>query len=101
MDHTIQDARQAELDRLYDADGRHDPHHPMHALYTGLVQEGLTPAAAAVLTAHQHGGLSAALQAVITQLSESVLGVPSISAAQLQLLAQELNTTEDTDHGNA
>ena len=32
-----QDARQAELDRLYDLDGRHDPHHPHHATYTGLV----------------------------------------------------------------
>lgn len=32
-----QDARQAELDRLYDLDGRHDPHHPHHSLFTGLV----------------------------------------------------------------
>lgn len=23
---------------LYEADGRHDPAHPMHALYTGLAQ---------------------------------------------------------------
>ena len=97
MDHTIQDARQAELDRLYDADGRHDPHHPMHALYTGLVHPDLTPAAAAVRAAHQAGGLSAALQAVIIQLSEPVLGVPSISSNQLQLLVQELNTTESND----
>ena len=32
-----QDARQAELERLYDLDGRHDPHHAHHATYTGLV----------------------------------------------------------------
>lgn len=32
-----QDARQAELERLYDLDGRNDPHHPHHATYTGLV----------------------------------------------------------------
>ena len=36
-DHIEQAARQAELDRLYEADGRHDPHHPHHATYTGLV----------------------------------------------------------------
>ena len=32
-----QEARQRELDRLYDLDGRHDPHHPHHATYSGLV----------------------------------------------------------------
>ena len=35
--HQEQEARQRELDRLYEADGRHDPHHPHHATYTGLV----------------------------------------------------------------
>lgn len=34
-----QEARQARLDELYAADGRHDPEHPMHCLYTGLVAE--------------------------------------------------------------
>lgn len=37
IDHIEQAARQAELDRLYEADGRHDPAHPHHALFTGLV----------------------------------------------------------------
>ena len=37
INHIEQAARQAELDRLYEADGRHDPHHPMHCLYTGLL----------------------------------------------------------------
>ena len=37
-----QDARQVELDRLYEADGRHDPQHPMHALYTGLLSTTTT-----------------------------------------------------------
>jgi hypothetical protein len=32
-----QQARQDELNRRYEEDGRHDPEHPMHALYTGLV----------------------------------------------------------------
>lgn len=32
-----QQARQDELNRRYEEDGRHDPTHPMHALYTGLV----------------------------------------------------------------
>ena len=32
-----QQARQDELDRFYEADGRHDPAHPHHATYTGLV----------------------------------------------------------------
>lgn len=32
-----QQARQDELDIRYEEDGRHDPTHPMHALYTGLV----------------------------------------------------------------
>ena len=35
--HQEQAARQVELDRLYEADGRHDRSHPHHATYTGLV----------------------------------------------------------------
>lgn len=35
-----QQARQDELDRRYEEDGRHDPAHPMHALYTGLALGG-------------------------------------------------------------
>jgi hypothetical protein len=31
-----QQARQDRLEELYEADGRHDPAHPQHALYTGL-----------------------------------------------------------------
>ena len=34
-----QQARQDELDRLYAEDNRHNPEHPMHSLYTGLVAE--------------------------------------------------------------
>ena len=34
---TEQQARQDQLEALYAADGRHDPAHPMHCLYTGLV----------------------------------------------------------------
>ena len=37
IDHIEQAARQVELDRLYEADGRHDRSHPQHATYTGLV----------------------------------------------------------------
>lgn len=37
IDHIEQDARQAELEARYEADGRHDPAHPHHATYTGLV----------------------------------------------------------------
>jgi hypothetical protein len=29
-------ARQDKLEELYADDGRHDPDHPMHGLYTGL-----------------------------------------------------------------
>lgn len=32
-----QQAVQDRLEALYEADGRHDPSHPMHCLYTGLV----------------------------------------------------------------
>lgn len=32
-----QQARQERLEALYEADGRHDPAHPAHATYTGLV----------------------------------------------------------------
>jgi hypothetical protein len=35
---TEQQARQDHLDALYLADGRDNPDHPMHALYTGLAQ---------------------------------------------------------------
>lgn len=31
-----QQARQDQLEALYEADGRHNPDHPMHCLYTGL-----------------------------------------------------------------
>jgi len=33
-----QQAVQDRLEALYEADGRHDPAHPMHGLYTGLAQ---------------------------------------------------------------
>ena len=33
---TEQLARQAHLEALYEADGRHDPSHPSHGIYTGL-----------------------------------------------------------------
>lgn len=33
--------RQQKLEELYAKDGRHDPSHPMHCLYTGLWQEYL------------------------------------------------------------
>ena len=32
-----QQARQDQLEALYEADGRHDPAHPLHSTYTGLV----------------------------------------------------------------
>ena len=35
--HQEQTARQAELEARYEADGRGDPAHPHHALFTGLV----------------------------------------------------------------
>jgi hypothetical protein len=35
-DHAKQSARQARLEALYLADGRDDPGHKMHNLYTGL-----------------------------------------------------------------
>lgn len=34
-----QQAIQDRLDSWYEADGRHDPGHPMHALYTGLAEK--------------------------------------------------------------
>jgi hypothetical protein len=36
IDHQAEQARQDKLEELYTADGRHDPSHPMHQLYTGL-----------------------------------------------------------------
>ena len=37
-----QGARQAFLEKLYEEDGRSDPSHQMHSLYTGLMQNHLT-----------------------------------------------------------
>ncbi len=37
-DPTQQQAAQDRLEALYEADGRDNPDHPMHALYTGLAQ---------------------------------------------------------------
>lgn len=34
--HELDQARQDYLEWLYERDGRHDPSHPMHSLYTGL-----------------------------------------------------------------
>ena len=34
-----QNARQDQLEAWYQADGRHDPAHPMHCLYTGLAAQ--------------------------------------------------------------
>jgi hypothetical protein len=36
IDRQADQARQDKLEELYAADGRHDPNHPMHSLYTGL-----------------------------------------------------------------
>lgn len=36
-DPTQQQAVQDRLEQLYADDGRHDPAHPMHGLFTGLV----------------------------------------------------------------
>lgn len=35
-----QQLRQERLEELYTADGRHDPAHPHHGTYTGLVAQG-------------------------------------------------------------
>ena len=37
-----QQARQDRLDEAYAADGRHDPGHPRHATYTGLMAPAQT-----------------------------------------------------------
>lgn len=34
-----QQKRYEKLEALYEADGRHDPAHPMHSIYTGLVDQ--------------------------------------------------------------
>ena len=34
-----QNARQEELERLYELDGRNDPNHEFHHTYTGLYQK--------------------------------------------------------------
>lgn len=36
IDPTVQQARQNHLEALYFEDGRDNPEHPMHGLYTGL-----------------------------------------------------------------
>lgn len=38
-----QQQRQEALEAAYEADGRHDPHHPRHATYTGLAQVPAAP----------------------------------------------------------
>lgn len=35
-DPIVQQARQDLLDRAYELDGRNDPEHPLHCLYTAL-----------------------------------------------------------------
>ena len=34
-----QSARQQRLEEMYAADGRHDPAHPRHGVYTGLMEQ--------------------------------------------------------------
>lgn len=38
-DPVIQQQVQDRLDRMYELDGRSDPTHPMHCLYTGLAEK--------------------------------------------------------------
>lgn len=38
-DPVVQQQRQDALEQLYAADGRHDPAHPLHALFSGLVMQ--------------------------------------------------------------
>lgn len=45
---TEQQARQDQLEALYEADGRHDPAHPSHGVYTGLWIADLQARAAAL-----------------------------------------------------
>ena len=37
LDWRVENAKMERLDLLYTADGRHDPEHPSHGLYTGLI----------------------------------------------------------------
>jgi hypothetical protein len=41
VDHVEELKRQERLERLYVEDGRDNPEHPFHALYTGLHQQTL------------------------------------------------------------
>jgi len=50
-----QQLRQERLDALYEADGRHDPKHPMHALYTGLLIDKKEEANAALAHPESQG----------------------------------------------
>ena len=43
IDHKQQQARQDHLEALYLADGRDNKDHPLHCLYTGLVNTTPTP----------------------------------------------------------
>lgn len=42
IDPIEQQRRQDALDAAYEADGRHDPEHPLHALYSGLMTADTT-----------------------------------------------------------
>jgi hypothetical protein len=41
LDPQVQNARQAAIDAAYAGDGRHDPAHPRHGVYTGLLEQPL------------------------------------------------------------
>ena len=39
LDYREENRRQARLEEWYRLDGRHDPAHPMHCLFTGLADK--------------------------------------------------------------
>ena len=68
LDPTVQNERQRAIDEAYAADGRHDPEHSSHGLYTGLVTapEPVAPESGATPITEQpsfaiHSKLKAAL----------------------------------------
>lgn len=95
---TEQAARQHYLEQLYLLDGRDNPRHPSHGLYTGLAQQRIanlrTADQAALTGLHTTGGDTPLHQLLAPRMTPSVLNDPlggvALSGAWCAMVATRL-----------
>ena len=96
-----QQARQDQLEALYEADGRDNPEHPLHCLYSGLVAGQIEQLAAPVLGDYREAwdmsskdGSLCFASAILSRL----VGMDAADEADVQWLAAYLQANVPQRH---